>query len=140
MTNRRDAVTSMFLALAASAQASERGTSPAWTDRMYTPENSKVAKESFGEVITYLEGKTGQLKSMTAGILVLNPGQEPHPPHHHPEEEFLVVAEGEGEIIVNGETQKAGPGFLMYSESNHVHGIKNTGSVPMRSYFFKWLA
>jgi hypothetical protein len=28
---------------------------------------------------------------MTAGSLRLKPGMEPHPPHTHPEEEFMLI-------------------------------------------------
>ena len=39
---------------------------------------------------------------MTAGSLRLNPGAEPHPPHKHPEEEFMLITEGTGEMKVDG--------------------------------------
>ena len=57
---------------------------------------AKVTRESFGDVRVYFEGPTDQLKSMTAGSLRLKAGMAPHPPHEHPEEEFIVVTEGSG--------------------------------------------
>lgn len=101
---------------------------------------AKVMKEPFGEVRIYFEGPTDQLKAMTAGNARLNPGATPHPPHEHPEEEFMVVTEGTGEIFVDGKTTKVGPGAMMYCAANKLHGITNTGKTPMLFYFYKWLA
>jgi hypothetical protein len=47
------------------------------------PKQAKLTRKSFGDLRVFFEGPTAQLKSMTAGSLILNPGQEPHPPHHH---------------------------------------------------------
>ena len=64
---------------------------------------------------------------------------EPHPPHKHPEEEILLVAEGSGEIYVEGETTEVQAGAMMYTNANELHGIKNTGSQDLVFYYFKWL-
>ncbi len=100
----------------------------------------KTARESFGEVRMYFEGRTDQLKSMTAGSIVLAPGMSPHPPHLHEEEEFMLVAEGTGEIVCGDSTKQVGPGAMMYCAGDKLHGITNTGQTPMLFYFYKWLA
>src|SRR5215468_6824688 len=76
--------------------------------------SAKVSREEFGDLRIYFEGPTGQLKSMTAGSLRLKPGMSPHPPHEHPEEEFMVVTEGSGEISIEGKITKVAPGSMMY--------------------------
>lgn len=124
--------------LAAGSQFGGTGARGPWKDGTFTLESSKTTHESFGDVTVYYDGKTQELGSMVAGSVVLHPGQEPHPPHQHPEEEFMLVGEGTGEILAGGKTTKVGPGGLMFSESNMLHGIKNTGSVPLRFYYFKW--
>src|SRR5450631_3142853 len=63
---------------------------------------AKLQKEKFGDLRIYYDGPTDQLKSMTAGSLLLSAGMSPHPPHKHPEEEFMVVTQGSGEISVEG--------------------------------------
>ncbi len=95
--------------------------------------------ERFGDVRMYFEGCTDLLEWMTAGGLVLEPGQSPHPPHQHPEEELILVAEGTGEISVGDGVKQVGPGAMMYCAGNKMHGIRNTGSTPMLFYFYKWL-
>jgi mannose-6-phosphate isomerase-like protein (cupin superfamily) len=102
--------------------------------------NAKLSRETFGDLRVFFEGPTAQLKAMTAGSLLLKPGMEPHPPHQHPEEEFMVITEGSGEILVGGKTVSVSPGSMMYCEGNQLHGVKNTGTVPLLFYYYKWLA
>ena len=54
-----------------------------------------------------------------AGMCVLEPGSSPHPPHQHPEEEFMIVSSGTGEIFCAGKTTKVGPGAMMYRRQRH---------------------
>jgi quercetin dioxygenase-like cupin family protein len=91
-------------------------------------------------VFVHYNGPTNQLGGMCAGMAVLDPGASPHPPHRHPEEEFLIVADGTGEIECDGKTTQVGPGAIMYCAGNVLHGIVNTGKVPMTFYWSKWLA
>ena len=104
------------------------------------PAHAKLTQETFGDLRVYCEGPTDQLKSMTAGSLRLKPGMSPHPPHRHEEEEFMVVTEGSGEITVEGKMTRVGPGSMMYSPANHLHGIVNTGKDPLLFYYYKWKA
>ncbi len=87
----------------------------------------------------HYNGPTDQLATMCTGMATLEPGTSPHPPHQHPEEEFMIVAAGTGEIMVNGDTTQVSPGSVMYCAADVLHGITNTGDVPMTFYFSKWL-
>lgn len=91
-------------------------------------------------VFVHFNGPTDMLSGMCTGMAVLDPGASPHPPHRHPEEEFLIVSEGTGEIECDGKTTHVGPGAIMYCAGNVLHGIVNTGKVPMTFYWSKWLA
>jgi mannose-6-phosphate isomerase-like protein (cupin superfamily) len=88
----------------------------------------------------HYNGPTDQLSGMCTGMAVLDPGATPHPPHRHPEEEFMIVAEGTGEIECGGQTTKVGPGSIMYCAGDVLHGIVNTGKVPLTFYWSKWMA
>src|SRR3954465_11541161 len=90
-------------------------------------------------VFTHYNGPTDELSGMVAGMCVLDPGSTPHPPHQHPEEEFMIVAAGTGECYCVGNTPQVGPGAMMYSAGNVMHGITNTGKVPLTFYWSKWL-
>lgn len=102
--------------------------------------NAKVTHEPFGDLRVFFEGPTDQIKMMTAGSLMLKPGMSPHPPHQHEEEEFMVVTEGTGEISMDGKITPVGPGSMMFSAAQRLHGIVNTGKVPLLFYFYKWKA
>jgi mannose-6-phosphate isomerase-like protein (cupin superfamily) len=91
-------------------------------------------------VFVHYNGPTDQLTGMCTGMAVLDPGASPHPPHQHPEEEFMIVAGGTGEIECGGKTTRVGPGSIMYCAGNVLHGIVNTGKVPMTFYWSKWMA
>ena len=52
----------------------------------------------------------------------------------------MSVAEGNGEILAGGKWSPVGPGSIMFCAGNAVHGIRNTGSVPLLFYYSKWKA
>lgn len=118
----------------------EAASAPHLPDQVIEASSAKISHETFGDLRVFFEGSTAQMKSVTAGSLMLHPGMEPHPPHQHPEEEFMVVTEGTGEILVGGKKVKVGPGAMMYCEANRLHGVKNTGSKPLLFYYYKFLA
>ena len=91
-------------------------------------------------VFVHYNGPTDQLSGMCTGMAVLDPGASPHPPHRHPEEEFLIIADGTAEIECDGKITPAGPGAIMYCAGNVLHGITNTGKVPLTFYWSKWTA
>jgi mannose-6-phosphate isomerase-like protein (cupin superfamily) len=137
MPNRRDLI-KCAAGLNALALFADGGS--ALANSVVDVRQAKLSNETFGELRTYFEGSTGQVKSMTAGSLRLKPGMSPHPPHQHREEEFMVVTEGTGEISVEGRVTKVGPGSMMYCGAGKLHGIVNTGKAPLLFYFYKWQA
>jgi mannose-6-phosphate isomerase-like protein (cupin superfamily) len=64
----------------------------------------------------------------------LPPGEMPHPPHRHPNEEVMMIESGQVEITINGKTKTVGPGSAIYVASNDFHGLKNSGTTMAR-YF-----
>jgi quercetin dioxygenase-like cupin family protein len=101
---------------------------------------ARFTQEDCGEHRVYFDGATDQLKYMIAGSLLLKAGMSPHPAHQHPEEEFMLVTEGTGEIEVDGKTIQVGPGSMMYCAGGKYHAITNTGTTPMLFYYYKWLS
>ena len=134
-TNRRTILQSLAagLALAAPSQAAQI------PDGVVTKGSSKLDAQPFGDLRVYREGGTEQLKGLIVGSLELKAGQSPHPPHTHPEEEVLIITDGQAEISIAGKITKAGPGDVLYVGSNHLHGIVNNSQEPMTFYYVKWL-
>ena len=91
-------------------------------------------------IYVHYNGPTDQLRDVSTGMVVLDPGASPHDPHRHPEEEFMIVASGTGEIVCGDTTTPVGPGAMMYCAGNTLHGITNTGPTPMTFYWSKWVA
>ena len=52
----------------------------------------------------------------------------------------MIVSEGTGEIVCGDKTTQVGPGAIMYCAGNVLHGITNTGKIPLTFYWSKWLA
>jgi quercetin dioxygenase-like cupin family protein len=82
-------------------------------------------------------GPTEQLAALASGLVTLDPGAQPHPPHRHPEEEIMIVGEGTGEFSIDGVATQVKTGDMLYAEGNVLHGVRNTGETRMTFYFIK---
>ena len=60
-------------------------------------------------------------------ITELAPGESPHPPHHHPNEEAMFLQRGFLDATVNGKTTRLTLGSVFYVASNDEHSVHNPG-------------
>jgi quercetin dioxygenase-like cupin family protein len=97
-----------------------------------------VKQTAKGEVRKVVQAPTATLDELECHITTLNPGQEAHPPHQHPDEELLIVKEGTVESFVNGEWVRLGPGSVIFQASNQMHAIRNAGDTPATYHVIKW--
>lgn len=81
---------------------------------------------------------TATLDELELHVSTLPPGQSPHPPHKHPDEEIVIIKEGTVESLVNGETRRVGPGSVVFQASNQMHGMRNVGDVPAVYHVIRW--
>ena len=65
---------------------------------------------------------------------ILGPGSETHEPHKHEHEEILVVFEGTVQTYMEGKTELAVAGSVIYFGSNQMHSLRNAGPTPCRYY------
>ena len=135
MENRRHFFTMMGAALAAAGAPSAQAKV---SDNVLGANKAQELEHPFGVQHIYYQGPTDMLQAFEGGSLSLAPGMEPHPPHKHPDEEIMIVTEGSGEISVEGEITAVGPGSMMYTGANKLHGVRNTGDEPLLFYYFKW--
>jgi quercetin dioxygenase-like cupin family protein len=92
-----------------------------WNSVAATPTDS-------GSVRTFFKGRTVTLDELEVHVTTLEPGNAPHPPHRHPNEELLIVKQGTVEALVSGEWKRVGPGSVIFLASNQLHGVRNVGS------------
>jgi quercetin dioxygenase-like cupin family protein len=149
--NRREVLASVT-ALTATALVPER---LALSEQQITHVESKlggpillskvVKKESLqpegaapgAKAYVHFNGPTQQLAALASGLVTLEPGAQPHPPHRHPEEEIMIVGEGTGEFSIDGIATQVKAGDMVFAESNVLHGVLNTGQTLMVFYFIK---
>lgn len=63
---------------------------------------------------------------------ILGAGMDTHPPHQHVHEEILIIVSGTLDVHVEGKTETAESGSMVYFASNVLHNAHNSGTVPCR--------
>jgi quercetin dioxygenase-like cupin family protein len=91
-----------------------------------------------GAVRSVFKEPTARLDEFELHITTLNPGESPHAPHQHVDEELLIVKEGTLETSQNGVARRAGPGAIIFQASNEMHGLRNVGQTPSTYYVIRW--
>lgn len=92
----------------------------------------------WGEWHRYFRGDTHGAKDLIVLVVNLKPGQEPHPPHRHAEEEIMILTEGTGTWHLDGKEFPARKGDVVYAAPWSMHGVKNTGEGPLSYFMVKW--
>jgi hypothetical protein len=98
---------------------------------------SKSQVFRFSEMVEKKSSNGGWSRAVTHGTLatgelvevhetMLPPGQMPHPPHRHPNSEFILIREGTVQHLNEGvaDDRPAGPGDIIFNGSNRLHGLK----------------
>ena len=80
---------------------------------------------------------TTTLANLEGHSTTLKAGEAPHAPHHHPDEELIVVKEGVMEVTINGVVSRGGPGSIFFYGSNDEHGMRNVGGTEATYYVFR---
>lgn len=57
----------------------------------------------------------------------LESGAEPHPPHRHKHEEFLLIMKGTVETTIDGKSATLTPGSVGFWSSMSLHHLRNIG-------------
>jgi quercetin dioxygenase-like cupin family protein len=102
---------------------------------------SKSRVFRFSEMVEKKSANGGWSRAVVKGTLptgefvechetMLPPGQMPHPPHKHPNSEFILIRQGKlqhlGEDVTD--TRPIVPGDVVFNGSNRLHGLKNIGT------------
>lgn len=96
-----------------------------------------VTTTARGQRRQILDSPTATLANVECHITTLNLGEIPHAAHRHPDEEFVIVKDGEIEATVDGVVSRGGPGSIFFLGSNSLHGLKNVGGTEATYYVFR---
>jgi len=91
-----------------------------------------------GEIRQVTRGPTATLDELEIHVTTLKPGVASHPPHQHPNEELVIVREGQVETLSGGTWKKAGPGSIIFNASNSSHALRNVGAGPATYDVINW--
>ena len=150
--NRREACLAfaIFAALAGAAFPAQNTSGPDAAkneDKNEDKENVLSRSETFSYAqlpVTDMPNG-GTMRRVLSGVLatgeyievhetVLPAGKMPHPPHRHRNSELLFIREGTLEFLNDGKPEPVGPGGVVFTASNVLHGLKNVGDTPA-TYF-----
>jgi XRE family transcriptional regulator, regulator of sulfur utilization len=141
MITRRDlvvAAVSIFIAVTGIALAQSAG-KPVMHSCFFNWADLKAVPTKQGERRAVFDAPTPTLANFECHITTLNPGESPHPPHHHADEELLVIKEGTVEAMQNGVTNIVSAGGIIFQASNELHGLRNVGTNQAVYFVFRFV-
>jgi quercetin dioxygenase-like cupin family protein len=130
MITRRDLFVALVAAAATAGAFALADQRPVMGSAVFDWNAMPVKPTSVGSMRAVFSAPTATLENLEVHVTTLNPGQSPHPPHRHPNEELIIIQQGTMEVLSNGELKRVGPGSVIFNGSNQLHGLKNVGSAP----------
>jgi XRE family transcriptional regulator, regulator of sulfur utilization len=97
-----------------------------------------VEKTASGERRAVFDSVTATVDRLETHVTTVNPGTGSHAAHRHPDEELVYVREGVIEATINGVSQKAPAGSVIFFASNDLHGMRNAGDTPASYFVLRW--
>ncbi len=119
------------VAQAAMAQKKEKAV---LQSKAYKYEDLAVKVNGENNSRAVFDGKNHSGFGVELHMTELGPGMSPHAPHHHVNEEALMLRTGQLDVTIKGQTTRVTAGSVVYVNSNEEHGWKNPG--PERAQYF----
>ena len=139
MITRRDlcvAAVAGFIAVAGMALAQSNG-KPVMHSCVFNWADLKASPTKQGERRTVCDAPTPTLAEFECHITTLNPGEAPHPPHRHADEELMVIKEGTLEALQGDQTNLVTMVGIIFEASNELHGLRNVGTNRATYFVFR---
>ncbi len=130
MITRRDVAVALIAAMATVGAFAVASQSPVMGSSVFDWNSIAVKTTPVGTVRSFFSTPTATLENLEVHVTTLNPGQMPHPPHRHPNEEMLIIDQGTVATLSAGVWKTVGPGSVIFNGSNQLHGLKNIGTTP----------
>ncbi len=141
MITRRDVfsgLAAMPFAAEAFAAQEQPEKQPLLGSTVFQWEAMKPVKNDHGEVRSLCKSPTATVDQLEMHVTTLDPGQSPHPPHRHINEELIILREGQLETLSDGKWVKVSPGSVIFNASNSLHGLRNIGAIPAVYHVINW--
>jgi quercetin dioxygenase-like cupin family protein len=139
MITKRDGVVAVLTICATLAGMTlARSAEPIMGSSIFDWTTIEVKPSKIGSTRKFFQAPTATLDELECHVTTLNPGETPHPPHKHPDEELIIIKEGTVESLVNGQLKQVGPGSVIFQAANQLHSIKNVGQTPAVYHVVKW--
>lgn len=141
MITRRDLAVSAITALAVLSVVALADTNgkPIMHSCVFNWDDLKPVPTKVGQRRVVFDNPTPGLANFECHITTLNPGQRPHPPHHHVAEELMIIKDGTLEAMQGEKTNIVTTGGIIFEASGEEHGLKNIGPAPATYYVFSIL-
>ena len=142
MITRRDlavAAVAAFTAVAVMAFAQNAG-KPVLHSSVFNWATLKVTPTKSGERRSVFDAPTPTLANLECHITTLNPGEAPHPPHQHADEELMIVRDGTLAALQGDHTNIVEAGGIIFEASNELHGLRNIGTNPATYFVIKFVS
>ncbi len=130
MISRRDLWVALIAATITAVAFAAADQSPIMGSAVFDWNSIPAKPNAAGSVRSFFKARTATLEQLEVHETTLNPGQSPHPPHRHPNEEVVLMEKGTVEVLLNGEWKRVGPGSVFFNGSNQLHGVRNVGTEP----------
>lgn len=138
MITRRDIFVALTAATVTACGFALAGQVPVMGSAVFDWNSIPAVPNSTGSVRSFFKARTATLNQLELHVTTLNPGESPHPPHQHRNEELIILQKGTLETLSNGEWKRVGPGSVIFNASNQLHGLKNVGSEPAVYHVINW--
>ena len=129
--SRRDLYNVLPPSLLSKAGPGDEGHIPS---KVYVFDQLEVRRTPVVEYRQIVEGKTVDGCKFSVHESALQPGHEPHPPHHHTGEEMFLMIDGALDVTINGKTSRVAKGGIAFIGSGDEHGIRNPGPALAKYY------
>jgi XRE family transcriptional regulator, regulator of sulfur utilization len=134
---RRDVVVAVGASVLTGAAILAAQSAPAGMlgSRVFDYTKIPVKKTAIGETRQVVSAPARTLNNLEIHITTLNPGQQSHPPHTHPNEELILLRSGTLEGFVHGAWVPMPNGSILLNASMDPHAVRNPSQTEPAQYF-----
>ena len=102
-------------------------------------EKLPAKRTAVGERRELFDSPTATFSNLEGHVTTLNPGESPHPPHRHADEEMIIVKSGTVETMITERIQRIGAGSVCFLGANDFHGLRNPGPEPATYFVLRFV-